>query len=286
MKKLCIYHGNCADGFAGAWIVKQKFGEDVLFYPGFYYGQIPDVKNKDVIIVDFSYKLDVMLGICRDANSVLVIDHHKSAIEELEGINNVMDNIELVFSTHYSGSMLAWDYFFPNEKCPVLLEHIQDRDLWQFKLNGTKEIQACVFSYPYEFSVWTKLMNKDVKDLFDEGVAISRKQSKDIKEFLEHTKHELYIDKQVVPAVNVPYTMGSDAASILALDAPFAAYYFDTGEHRVFGLRSIADTGTDVQAIAVKYGGGGHENAAGFKVPLSELDQFRIPVVIQEYETV
>lgn len=52
----------------------------------------------------------------------------------------------------------------------------------------------------------------------------------------------------------------------------FAATYFvnDKGE-RIYSLRSTGDF--DVAEIAKKYGGGGHKNAAGFKVPNDEAVQ-------------
>lgn len=45
----------------------------------------------------------------------------------------------------------------------------------------------------------------------------------------------------------------------------FAACYWDTPTGRVFSLRST-DEGMDVSVIASQYGGGGHRNAAGFRV--------------------
>jgi nanoRNase/pAp phosphatase (c-di-AMP/oligoRNAs hydrolase) len=45
----------------------------------------------------------------------------------------------------------------------------------------------------------------------------------------------------------------------------FAACYWDTPEGRVFSLRSIGDF--DVSEIAKQYGGGGHKNASGFRLP-------------------
>ena len=58
---LCIYHHNCADGFTAAWVVKKAFG-NVDFHPGKYNEPPPDVTGRDVIIVDFSYKYDVLLS--------------------------------------------------------------------------------------------------------------------------------------------------------------------------------------------------------------------------------
>jgi nanoRNase/pAp phosphatase (c-di-AMP/oligoRNAs hydrolase) len=38
---MCIYHHNCADGFAAAWAVWKKF-PDIKFVPGIYGKEPPD----------------------------------------------------------------------------------------------------------------------------------------------------------------------------------------------------------------------------------------------------
>ena len=55
---VCIYHGNCADGFGAAWVVRKAIGE-IEFHPGTYGQPPPDVTGKDVVMVDFSYKPEV-----------------------------------------------------------------------------------------------------------------------------------------------------------------------------------------------------------------------------------
>ncbi len=82
-KPLCIYHGNCADGFGAAWVVNRYFKGEVDFHPGFYGAPPPDVTDREVIIVDFSYKRDVMMKIAQAATSVLLLDHHKSAVDDI-----------------------------------------------------------------------------------------------------------------------------------------------------------------------------------------------------------
>ena len=52
----------------------------------------------------------------------------------------------------------------------------------------------------------------------------------------------------------------------------------------IYSLRSRADSGIDVSAIAKKYGGGGHKNAAGFKLEYLILDE-RVRVHMQVKET-
>jgi len=264
MKKLCIYHGNCADGFGAAWCVRSALGEDgVEFFAGVYGRPAPDVTGRDVVMVDFSYKRDVMLEAIGKAASMLVLDHHKTAAEELADLPGAT----IVFDMDRSGAGIAWDYYHPGTSRPPLIDVIEDRDLWRFKLPHTREIQANVFSYPYDFKVWDKLFATPLVDLALEGEAIERKHHKDIAELVGVTKRRMKIGGYDVPVANLPYTLTSDAGNLMAQGEPFAACYWDTPTGRVFSLRSTAD-GMDVSEIAKAYGGGGHKNASGFQIPL------------------
>lgn len=295
-KTMCIYHGNCADGFGGAWVVRKALGEQVEFVAGVHGQEPPDVTDKDVIIVDFSYKYEVMARLSWKANSIIILDHHKSAAEDLgkfppfhagvrvdgrhpdgsvalgwESAHISMNSqnspaIACCFDMNRSGAMLAWDHFFPGQEPPILLRHIEDRDLWLFQLDGTREIQANLFSYPYDFEVWDTLMATDVQSLRSDGAAIERKHQKDVAELVAVTKRRLVIGGHDVPVASLPYTLTSDAGHLMAQGEPFAACYWDTPDGRVFSLRST-DDGMDVSEIAKQYGGGGHRNASGFRVP-------------------
>ena len=284
-KILCIYHGNCADGFGAAWAVRQCFGDaDVEFHPGIYGNDPPDVRGRDVVLVDFSYKRPVIDAIGHAASSVLILDHHKTAADDLAGLRapkNFLDHIEqaaldamedaepirAIFDMNRSGAGIAWDFFHPGQPRPRLIDHIEDRDLWRFLLPHTREIQAAVFSYPYDFAVWDELFAADLELMARQGEAIERKHHKDIAELVGVTKRRMIIGGVSVPVANLPYTLTSDAGNLMAASEPFAACYWDTPDARVFSLRS-RDDGADVSAIAKMYGGGGHRNASGFRMPI------------------
>jgi len=275
MKPLVIYHGNCADGFSAAWCFWRKYGTGADYVAGVYQQPPPDVTGRHVFLVDFSYKRAVVEEMLKVAASVCLIDHHKTAIEDL-GPLFIQDSWtgepkQLAHFTdlNRSGATLAWDYLFPGEDRPLLLGHIEDRDLWRFKLQGTREIQALVFSHEYTFEQWDRLMNADQVELLQmtaAGAAIERKHHKDIAELVSVCKRRMVIGGYDVPIASLPYTMGSDAGHLMAKDEKFSACYWDTAEGRVFGLRS-EESGLDVSEIAMQYGGGGHARAAGFKVP-------------------
>lgn len=274
MKPLIIYHGNCADGFSAAWCFWRKFGNNADYVAGVYQQDPPDVTELDVFLVDFSYKRPVVEEMLAKAKSVTLIDHHKTAIDDLAPLF-VADSWtgEPKQLGHYtdlnrSGATLAWDYLFPGEDRPLLLGHVEDRDLWRFKLPGTREIQAFVFSHEYSFELWDRLMSADQVELLKmtaAGAAIERKHHKDIAELVNVCKRRMVIAGHEVWVASLPYTMSSDAGHMMAQGEPFAACYLDTAKGRTFSLRS-SDCGLDVSEIAKLYGGGGHAKAAGFSV--------------------
>lgn len=301
MKPLVIYHANCADGFTAAWAVRQAMECD--FHAAVHGEPPPPAEGRDLVLVDFCYPPRVMLDLQLVARSILVLDHHKSAEADMpanpltaddqltvvriegfdvdadptwrhfqgwveqdkcEGIRKAM--IYALFDMDRSGAGIAWDFFHPGAPRPELIDHVEDRDLWRFALPGTREIQAAVFSYPYEFDVWGLLMETPMETLRAQGVAIERKHHKDVAELVKVAKRQMVIGHYEVPVASLPYTLASDAGHLMAKGQPFAACYYDKDGGRVFSLRST-DQGVDVSEVAKLYGGGGHARAAGFTVP-------------------
>lgn len=311
-RPLVIYHGNCADGFSAAWCFHNSQEEAQIsydFHAGIYGEELPDVEDRIVYMVDFSYKADKVAKILELCTGLYFIDHHKTAIEDLK---QFADHPKFIAYTDLerSGAMLAWDFLHNTEwiydahpaggykkprleatyartfdlykEPPLLLDHVQDRDLWRFKLDGTRPIQAAMFSKEYTFENWDEMMKPGDKaaqvvermHLWEQGAAIERKHFKDIKEFIETSEHWILIEfngtNYNVPAVNVPYMWASDAGHMLLerhATAPFAACYYVKEGQKIYSLRS-QDHRMDVSMVAAFYGGGGHRNAAGFKVQL------------------
>lgn len=273
---LVIYHHPCLDGFTAAWAAKQAMGNTAEYVPGIYNndGTLPDVDNRIVYLVDFSYPKDVMLELARRANTVIVLDHHLSAQKELEPL---LDDgtIEGEFDMERSGAMMTWNWFFPDRDPPKFIEYVQDRDLWRKELPLCEEVNMAMFSYEYTFENWDQISARSIDDLKKDGVAIWRKHIKDVHELIEQVQYMTIAGFANVPTVNANYFYGSDLCSILCENKPFAAYYWINSEGEyVFGLRSNKDFEgvIDVSTVAKGFGGGGHANAAGFRIKdLSEL---------------
>lgn len=266
MSKLLIYHGRCPDGFASALVIHKKFPEGVDYYPGVYQKDPPDVKGKDVIMVDFCYKRPVMEQILKDANSLTWIDHHKSAIEDMEGLD--IPGLRLL---NQSACTLTWNYCFPYASIPKLLLYIEDIDLWKFSYPETKDVMHYVYSKHYHFVDYLKLLNEcetNIQSIIEKGIAINERFQKDMFELMENNRDEMNIGGYTIPVCNVPYIYASEICShlckIYSRDSFAACYYFKK-EGVVFSLRSL-DEGIDVSKIAKLFGGGGHKHSAGFEI--------------------
>jgi hypothetical protein len=287
MKPLVLYHANCLDGFCAAWVARKAMGE-IEAIPVQYGQEPPDVTDRQVLILDFSYKRSVMRKILSQAMSVVVLDHHKTAEAELAGIvDEFIQRPDLIanrpgsavpvvhFDMDKSGGRLTWEYFAVGQSslanCPVpwLVEYTEDRDLWLWKEPHSRAVNAWLRSYPLDFAIWDKLFVSsplafDGKNFpVGEGEAILRRERQIIDDHLRNAR-EIEMDGHKVLAVNAT-VLFSDIAGELAKDRPFGTCYFDRQDgKRQWSLRS-RDDGVDVSAIAKAHGGGGHRNAAGFE---------------------
>lgn len=279
MKPLfCIYHSDCADGFTAAWAVWKKH-PGAEFYPGVHGAPPPDVTGRDVVLVDFAYKRPEMLSMAEQANTVVVLDHHKSAQAELV---DLPDNVGVIFDMNRSGAKMAWDYFHPSEYTPGIVLHVQDRDLWLFKDSNTKAFSAALFSMEYSFENWEyvdQLFNTQTgyMQFLAEGRAIERKHMKDVHELIRVGAYRTNVAGFDVPILNCAYFHSSDAGHLMSIGEPFAVCYSDTELTRNFSLRSAED-GQDVSVIAAHFGGGGHKHASGFKLRHEDLHKLSSPI--------
>jgi len=282
---ICIYHGGCDDGFAAAWAVWKRW-PDIEFMPGVYGKPAPDVTGKRVLMVDFSYKRDVLESMGAVSSDITILDHHKTAQADLEtfAIFNPVDadnideiltatqpdlgNIRAEFDMARSGAVMAWQFTHPGAMIPMFLSLVQDRDLWKFQYGeDTKCFSASLRTFPMEFKVWDRLIT-GWGSLVEDGKAILRSHNANIAKFIA----DAYVDTiagHMVPIVNVPYHYASDTAHALLQkypEAPFTACWFRRGDGMIqYSLRS-EDRRVDVSEIAKKFGGGGHRNAAGYQI--------------------
>ena len=262
-KTICIYHGGCLDGFTSAWIVNKAL-PDVTFIEG-HHGtplSIHELVGHDVIFVDFSVKRPEMEAIAKVAGSLTILDHHKSAEIELQGIDLKFRNTTLVFDMDRSGAMITHDYYFPNEDASWITEIVQDRDLWQFKIEGTKALTAYMFTVDQTFENWDRIESNKHSSL-SSGTTLLSKFDKDVADIIDGCTFEGELAGHKVNITNVMWLYASEVGNQTVGDNLFSVSYFrtKTGEYS-YSLRAKGNF--DCSVLAASFGGGGHPNAAGF----------------------
>ena len=260
-----LYHGDCIDGFGAAWAAWRKLGDAAEYVPVSHGNPPPDVTGRRVTIVDFSYRREVLLKMAEKAISLEVVDHHKTAQEDLAGLPFC------IFDMTRSGAVLSWRHFHPDTEVPTLLLHVQDKDLWTWKMEGSAAITCGLRAYPFDFSRWSGWVDDwqvGRADLYKEGDAILRYQAEVVKRVLD-SAFEIELAGHKVRCANTPI-LQSEVAGTLAEGRSFGVAYFESGGRRFYSLRS-RDGGVDVADLAGRFGGGGHAKAAGFSVDVADL---------------
>lgn len=291
-KAVVIYHDNCMDGFASAWafhVLKEKNYPDGVEYIPANYNQFPPASmnfiNKDVFIVDFSYPREDILYINSNANSTTVLDHHKTAKEALENWEDKPENVTIVFDMSRSGAGITWDYFYEsnygptygNTLRPLLIDYVEDRDLWKFKLAQSKEVNAVIAITPKDFKAYNNLsshMNMDIHKVTEIGEYLNI-QHQQICESIVKDARPIVI--QCAPgeegyhglACNCTPEFRSEVGDLLyQKSGTFGATYHSLASGAVkWSVRSSGNY--DVEKICKAFGGGGHKNASAFIVDLN-----------------
>ncbi len=261
-----LYHANCYDGFGAAYAAWKKFGDSAKYIPVSYGQPLPELEPfGEVFIVDFCYPFQTLEGIAEHM-PLTVLDHHKTAQEMLSDWWH--HNATVVFDMNKSGALLSWEHFHPGKEVPKLIQHISDRDLWQFKLDGTAKIHKALVSYPMDFELWDSF---DIETLKHQGETCERLYTELVNNICSKA-WKRYIAGYNVPVVNTSMAWSEVGDTLVKQnpDAPFVASFTVMKNSVMWSLRSRNDF--DVSAIAKQFGGGGHKNAAGFKTLTLDLD--------------
>ena len=271
-KILVIYHGdNCNDGFGAAWAAYKKFGNKADYVEAIYGEQPPDnlEKYELIYILDFTYPREQVLSIYEKCKGLFIIDHHATSAHHLKDLPFAM------FDNNFSGATLAWKFFHHTKEAntiPLMLLYIEDRDLWKWKLENSREFSAALDSYPKDFETWNWI-NDNFGQLLIGGKFLIKQREQYVKNIVARHRW-IELAGYNIPVVNT-CILKSEVCEALynqyLNEAKFSACYFDRQDGlREWSLRSHKDSNFDVSAIALKFGGGGHFNSAGFQEPIVE----------------
>lgn len=291
---LIVTHGGCHDGFTAEWLLHHTW-PDAETHQGVYEENIEPLVAKGVdasnhrwqiarhgevpqsvmVMADFSYKLPEMLELASTWDRIILLDHHASAIDGLDG--NLPDNIEAVFDVNRSGAGITADWLglrpipdpVPGWNGLTVTDYVEDRDLWRFALPHSRSISSLIGGTPHTYEDWDALDRRicmsDGGRLVEDADLLGRYRQVLVDELVAKAR-PIIIDGHEALITGSPYNLGSDVAGELAKRSPsgIGMYYQDFHDRIEYGLRSTED-GPNVAKIAERFGGGGHPHAAGFR---------------------
>lgn len=268
-----FYHGNCTDGFGGAYAAYKKFGEDAVYIPLDYNADASlyntpfhtmDLRGKDVFMIDVTVDRESIERVQKEAKSFQLLDHHETSYKKLG------DCPHCFFDMKRSGAMIAWNHFH-KEPAPEFIKYIEDGDLWSFKYEETKYFGAVVHNMKHDFKEWANLENPEyLKNVLSNGKLLREQFETFVSGMVDIARPVKFMGKDIYMS-NCPSQFTSETGNALAIKSgTFAICWIDTGKSIKVSLRSI--NSFDCSTIASHFGGGGHKQACAFRV--NSMEEF------------
>jgi oligoribonuclease NrnB/cAMP/cGMP phosphodiesterase (DHH superfamily) len=165
---------------------------------------------------------------------------------------------------------MAWDWFHSEyvPRAPKLIAAIEDRDLWRWKLEDSVYVHKALLSHPRDFKLWNKFANSGYEALVEEGKTLNRMHEMLVADIVKGSWVIANVSAYLkIAVVNTSIAWSEVGNALLEKhpEADFAAAFTVFNDKTMVSLRSKGDF--DVSAIAKRFGGGGHKNAAGFNIP-------------------
>lgn len=255
------YHAGCADGFGAAWALWAALGDGATYCPVRYGEDPPEWRPGDVVwIVDFSYPRSVLERLAAEVD-LTVIDHHETAEQDLADLPFAH------FDASRSGAVATWEHVHEGVPVPELLLYVQDRDLWEWRLPGSRAVSYGLVHSEWSFPVWSAL---DVQELRADGERMVRVVDA-IVALTAALAVPCVLAGHHALAVNSSCLLSELGHALAAnSESGIGAVWFYDGRSYRWELRSLKG-GPNVGAIAKSLGGGGHRHAAGFRSDLMSI---------------
>lgn len=274
-----IYYHNDADGRCSAAIVLALHATPNCELIECDYNKEIDLStievDEEIIIVDFSFKPEVMYKLLEITLDVIWIDHHITTMSY--DYNN--DSIDGIRSIEYAACELTWQYFMQDDNphnVPWAVKYIGDYDNWEFKYaNETKQFYEGLkmFDTSPQSELWVSLFNNEnIVQIGDAGFYATTYRNKYCQDIRDAYSYETIFEGHRALCMNV-YKFGSFAFGDKFNHYDMCISYIHDGSNYVVSLYS--DGKINVSEVAKKYGGGGHVGAAGFvmgELPFKKVD--------------
>lgn len=273
-----VSHGKCPDGYTSTTIARKYIGDDAVYVDA-YHGSsdakvdelIDSMKDQTVLICDFSFKPEVFQRMIDITNgNILVLDHHKTAVEYLADF----DEKYYVMDMNHSGAFITYVYFYGFVNIPHGVLYIEDTDIWKKSLPYTEEFSVYQNTLEFNYESYGKiLVNECIPDMLETGKVLLSQKTKIVGKYVKKSNiafikinENYYFVSLTVCENDYKSDIGNKCLKTYEF-INFACVYsqkYPIGK-TIFSLRSL-DHRSDCSKIAKLHGGGGHRNASGCAV--------------------
>lgn len=293
MKPLVIHHSADMDGICSREVARHFLG-DRAGYLGYDYGDpLPDLSPHPLVyLIDISLPVEVMR---EHAAKLVVIDHHKTAIEATVGFT---------FAGYYcmvgvAACRLAYQWFTQNinDEPPVLEDYLEHRvtEPMAVRLIGEYDVwrrddpMVDLFQLGIQAEKnpdWGRLLRIEtapgaahvattyVADIISAGRAIQNYTNEANAKISVERGFDFKFEGLLFRALNTARCNSLTFTASLRPEHDGCLGYFWDGKQWKFSLYGVAHKpNLDLSVIAKQYGGGGHAQACGgfFRVLPAEL---------------
>lgn len=316
-----LYHYPCPDGAFAALAAHLYFSatsQPVFFFPNPVYNPIkpedlPLDHIQDVYLLDFVGPSGFVPKISSLVKSVVILDHHKTAVEMFSVNIPIGENVMKIIDVDRSGATIAYDYFkekyrtkgFGTELVPIdkveqvnqLFKYVEDGDLWRWALPNSKAFSSGMKDLSIEFNaisnpvVFEQLLALDFQSIISQGLESLSLKQKLINEVLDKSYkislgdgafgHCLAVNADSVSELRSELghqlankSRDQDLRGIGAVVYRVPELHSD--ELLKISLRSVDSE--DTTPISEAFGGGGHRHASSFMLNSAEFEHWKVLV--------
>ncbi len=276
MKTIAIYHKDCTDGTTSAAVVLTKY-PDALTFPlshGHTAQELEDVLSH-IESGDRILTVDCVIGvkdILKRGHEVTAIDHHAGCKEEYTLLAQSNPRFHFIFDNNESGSSLTWKTLFPDTNVPELITRVKDQDLWQWKYPDTGELNMAIIFHTNKPEHIKQLLTQPIQNLVQEGKTIKTYADYMVGVSVKNTDPiTLSIGPHLVPFYNITESKSVAGNTLAQTLNQTVGLFTINGDRVTISFRSLEHHTPSALDIARLVGGGGHRNASGAAIPLSQF---------------
>ena len=273
----CFYHSADLDGKCSAAIVRRKYPGIELI--GINYGdKFPwdsIAPREPVVMVDFSLQpFEEMLRLRELTDALVWIDHHKTAMDDAVAHGwltmGASDTGHTVHGKRRSGigaCVLAWEYLFPKEPVPRMVNLLGLYDVWDHSDPDTLRLQygMRLEDTAPSSDIWSDVFIDNAEDVIRNGHTVLKYEEMQNAIRARAMSFETEIDGLRCIAANQGLTNSKLFDGVFDPEKHDAMLCFSWRKGKYTVSLYTDKDGVDVGAVAKARGGGGHVGAAGFQ---------------------